>query len=84
MRHYAVRDGSVVGAPDPEWGEAVLAFVVLKPGAHVLERDLDQLCLASIARFKRPKRYVFLDELPKNSTGKVLKRELQQHALPTP
>ncbi|MDH2054018.1 AMP-binding protein [Achromobacter marplatensis] len=84
MRHDAVREVSVVGAPDPEWGEAVLAFVVLKPGAHVLERDLDQLCLASIARFKRPKRYVFLDELPKNSTGKVLKRELQQHALPTP
>ncbi|WP_419342986.1 AMP-binding protein [Achromobacter sp. PD1] len=84
MRHDAVQEVSVVGSPDPEWGESVLAFVVLKPGAQASDRDLDRLCLESIARFKRPKRYVFLDELPKNSTGKVLKRELQQRALPTP
>lgn len=84
MRHDAVQEVSVVGSPDPEWGESVLAFVVLKPGAQARAEDLDRLCLASIARFKRPKRYVFLDELPKNSTGKVLKRELQQRALPTP
>jgi long-chain acyl-CoA synthetase len=84
MRHDAVQEVSVVGSPDPEWGESVLAFVVLKPGARASEQDLDRLCLESIARFKRPKRYVFLEELPKNSTGKVLKRELQQRALPTP
>jgi len=84
MRHDAVQEVSVVGEPDPEWGESVLAFVVLKPGAQAQAQDLDRLCLASIARFKRPKRYVFLDELPKNSTGKVLKRELQQRASPTP
>ncbi|MBD9379613.1 AMP-binding protein [Achromobacter sp. ACM02] len=84
MRHDAVQEVSVVGSPDPEWGESVLAFVVLKPGARTSEQDLDRLCLESIARFKRPKRYVFLEELPKNSTGKVLKRELQQRALPTP
>jgi long-chain acyl-CoA synthetase len=84
MRHDAVQEVSVVGEPDPEWGESVLAFVVLKPGAQAQAEDLDRLCLASIARFKRPKRYVFLDELPKNSTGKVLKRELQQRASPTP
>jgi long-chain acyl-CoA synthetase len=83
-RHEAVQEVSVVGVADPEWGESVLAFVVLKPGAQVQAQDLDRLCLASIARFKRPKRYVFLDELPKNSTGKVLKRELQQRALPIP
>ena len=84
MRHEAVQEVSVVGSPDPEWGESVLAFVVLKPGAQVSDQELDRLCLASIARFKRPKRYVFLEELPKNSTGKVLKRELQQRVLPTP
>lgn len=84
MRHDAVQEVSVIGSPDPEWGESVLAFVVLKPGAQVSDRDLDRLCLESIARFKRPKRYVFLEELPKNSTGKVLKRELQQRKLPTP
>ncbi|KGI69756.1 long-chain fatty acid--CoA ligase [Mycolicibacterium rufum] len=73
LEHPDVVEAGVVGAPDPEWGETVVAFVVgrASPGeldAHLLER---------IARFKRPKRYVYLDELPKNSYGKVLKRELR-------
>jgi acyl-CoA synthetase (AMP-forming)/AMP-acid ligase II len=62
-----------VGTPDAEWGEIVVAFIVgtVEPAAlnaHLLQR---------IARFKRPKRYEFVDELPKNSYGKVLKRELR-------
>jgi long-chain acyl-CoA synthetase len=73
LRHAAVREVSVIGRPDREWGEVVVAYVVgdAAPG------DLDALCLASIARFKRPKDYVFVDSLPKNNYGKVLKTELR-------
>ncbi|RJG02104.1 AMP-binding protein [Noviherbaspirillum sedimenti] len=78
LTHEAVAEVSVVGAPDPEWGEAVVAFVVCHQGATVSAAELDGLCIQSIARFKRPKRYVFVPEFPKNSTGKVLKRELQK------
>lgn len=78
LTHPAVQEVSVVGTPDPEWGEAVVAFVVCDPGMAVTEADLDAMCIQTIARFKRPKRYVFATELPKNSTGKVLKRDLQQ------
>jgi long-chain acyl-CoA synthetase len=73
-----VAEVAVVGAPDPEWGEVVVAFVVLQPGARVAEAELDAHCLARIARFKRPKRYVVVNELPKNHYGKVLKTELRQ------
>ena len=69
---------AVVGAPDAEWGEVVVAFVVPMPG-HELDTDaLDALCLEQIARFKRPKRYAIVDSLPKNNYGKVLKTELRQ------
>jgi long-chain acyl-CoA synthetase len=72
-----VTEVAVVGAPDPEWGEVVVAFVVAQPGAGVTTHSLDQHCLERIARFKRPKRYVLVDSLPKNNYGKVLKTELR-------
>jgi acyl-CoA synthetase (AMP-forming)/AMP-acid ligase II len=74
VEHPAVAEACVVGAPDPEWGEVVVAFVV----GTASERDLDAHLLERIARFKRPKRYVYVDEIPKNSYGKVLKRELRE------
>jgi long-chain acyl-CoA synthetase len=73
-----VAEVSIVGAPDPEWGEVVVAFVVPQPGRSVTAADLDAVCLQQIARFKRPKRYEFVDALPKNNYGKVLKTELRQ------
>ncbi len=73
-----VAEVSVVGAPDPEWGEIVVAFVVAQPGREVTQADLEAVCLQHIARFKRPKRYVFVDALPKNNYGKVLKTELRE------
>ncbi len=72
-----VAEASVVGAPDAEWGEVVVAFVVAQPGAAVDASALDAHCIEHIARFKRPKRYVFLDALPKNNYGKVLKTALR-------
>src|SRR6185369_15390834 len=59
--HPDVHEVSVVGQADPEWGEVVVACVVRSPGSAVAERTLDAYCLEHIARFKRPKRYVFID-----------------------
>ncbi len=78
LRHPAVVEVSVVGEPDPDWGEMVVACVVMNRDATVAEEELDQLCLDSIARFKRPKRYLFLESLPKNNYGKVLKTRLRE------
>jgi long-chain acyl-CoA synthetase len=78
LRHPGVRAAAVVGRADAEWGEAVVAFVVAADGAHPpLVEDLDQTCLEHIARFKRPKDYRFVDALPTNNYGKVVKRELR-------
>ena len=75
LRHPAVAECSVVGRPHPEWGEEVVAFIV--SAAHVSPEDLDLLCRENIARFKRPREYRFVDSLPKNHYGKVLKTELR-------
>jgi acyl-CoA synthetase (AMP-forming)/AMP-acid ligase II len=73
IEHPGVSEACVVGAPDPEWGEVVVAFIV----GSASSAELDAYLLERIARFKRPKRYEFIDEIPKNSYGKVLKRELR-------
>jgi long-chain acyl-CoA synthetase len=78
LTHADVREVSAIGVPDSDWGEIVVACVVLEEGASPDDARLDAHCLASIARFKRPKRYVYLDALPKNNYGKVLKTELRQ------
>lgn len=81
LRHDGVRAVSVVGRPDPEWGESVVAFVVPADGAAPTTAELDQLCLDTIARYKRPKEYRFVDALPTNNYGKVLKRELRERLI---
>ena len=68
---------SVVGRPHPEWGEEAVAFVVPREGRTVTPVELDQLCLDNIARYKRPKEYRFIDALPKNNYGKILKTDLR-------
>lgn len=79
LLHPDVLETSVVGRPHADWGEEVIAFVVPKPGRTLDDAALDRLCLDHIARFKRPKRYVHLAELPKSSYGKVLKTALREH-----
>ena len=77
LRHPGVAEVSVIGEPDPEWGESVVAFVVARGPAPSPE-DLDRHCTAHMARFKRPKRYRFVEALPKNNYGKVVKTELRK------
>lgn len=78
LEHPGVSEACVVGAPDLEWGEVVVAFIVIGAADEVSTTDLDAHLLARIARFKRPKRYLVVDELPKNSYGKVLKKDLRR------
>lgn len=81
LHHAGVGSVAVVGRPDPEWGETVVAFVVPADGAAPPPVDeLDRTCLDRIARFKRPRDYRFVDALPTNSYGKVVKRELRLQA----
>jgi len=78
LQHEGVEAVAVVGRPDPEWGETVVAFVVPADGAAPPSvEELDRTCLERIARYKRPKDYRFLDALPTNHYGKVVKRELR-------
>ncbi|MGZ3478398.1 MAG: AMP-binding enzyme, partial [Polyangiales bacterium] len=77
FRHPAVREVAVIPLPDPRWIEAVTAVVVLKEGASADEAALIEHARASLAPFKVPKRVFFVDELPKNASGKLLKRELR-------
>jgi long-chain acyl-CoA synthetase len=72
-----VAEAAVVGAPDPEWGESVVAVLVAAPGKTLDLKRLEALCLDRIARFKRPKHWRVVEALPKNAAGKVLKRELR-------
>jgi len=74
LKHTRVREVSVIGRAHPEWGEVVVAYVVGEAGPG----ELDELCLSEIARFKRPKDYVFVDALPKNNYGKILKTDLRE------
>jgi long-chain acyl-CoA synthetase len=79
LAHPGVAEVAVIGARDPKWGESVLAVIVLERGRQAPgDAALDALCLERLARFKRPKRYLYIDALPKNSAGKVLKARLRE------
>ena len=77
VRHEAVREVAVIGIPDPEWGEAVKAVVSIKTNARVTEQELIDFCRDHIASYKKPKSVDFVDELPRNNYGKIVKRELR-------
>ena len=78
--HPGIVEVAVVGVPDPDWGESLVAFVVARAGATLTVEGLRAFVAETLADFKRPKRVIFVDELPRTATGKVLKRELRQRA----
>jgi fatty-acyl-CoA synthase len=77
FKHEAVQEVAVIPLPDPKWIEAVTAVIVLKAGAKATEQELVEHAKKSLAPFKVPKRVIFVDELPRNASGKLLKRVLR-------
>ena len=77
-KHPAVEMAAVVGAPDPKWGEIVVAAVALKPGSSVSEAEIIAHCMTFLSSFKVPKRVDFRDRLPMSSFGKILRREVRR------
>ena len=76
--HPAVSQCAVIGVPDDRWGEAVKAFVVLEKGQQASDDDIIEFCKKSLASYKKPKSIEFVQELPRNPQGKILKRVLRE------
>ena len=77
LRHPAVQEAAVVGLPDPKWGEAPHAFIVLKTGQSSTPEELRSFVRDRMAHFKVPQSFTFVDELPKTATGKIQKYVLR-------
>ncbi len=78
FRHPDVLEAAVVGVPDADYGQAIVAFIVTQGGAQLSEASLRAHCAAHLVKYKQPAKYRMVDELPKNATGKVLRRQLRE------
>ena len=78
LSHPKVDDAAVIGIPDEEWGELPVAIVVAKKGENATPEEIMEHCRANLASFKRPRSVFFVDELPRNQMGKILKKQLRE------
>jgi acyl-CoA synthetase (AMP-forming)/AMP-acid ligase II len=78
IKHPAVLEVAVIGVPDEKWGESIKAIVSLREGKKATEEEIISFCKEYLASFKKPKSVEFIDAIPKNAYGKVLKRELRE------
>jgi acyl-CoA synthetase (AMP-forming)/AMP-acid ligase II len=77
-QHPKIQDAAVIGIPDSLWGESVKAFVVLKTGEMMTEEEVVEYCKSRLASYKKPKSVKFVESLPRNPSGKVLKTVLRE------
>jgi len=78
--HPKVLDSAVIGVPDEQWGESLKAFIVLRPGCEATEEEIVKYCEENLAKYKKPKSLEFISEIPRNPTGKILKKQLREQS----
>ena len=81
INYLKLQKPAIIGVPDERWGETGIAFISLKPDMTIEESEIIQHCINNLAKFKVPSSVQFIDALPRNATGKVLKRNLREDLL---